>query len=146
VDECARFATTPGHGCENGATCQNLPGTYRCHCAPDFYGIHCGESSNSCGSGSAEELCGHGRCLDQASGGYTCLCSQGWTTAPGSPACIQDVDECLLGPPPCSREPRVSCVNVPGTFYCGACPAGYTGDGETVAPPPSTLRLPLCRC
>ncbi len=28
VDECAHFANTD-IGCQNGATCQNLPGTYR---------------------------------------------------------------------------------------------------------------------
>ena len=29
-----RFSAIPGQGCQNGATCQNLPGTYQCHCTP----------------------------------------------------------------------------------------------------------------
>ena len=29
-----RFSSIPGQGCQNGATCQNMPGTYQCHCTP----------------------------------------------------------------------------------------------------------------
>ena len=31
---CSRFSSIPGQGCQNGATCQNMPGTYQCHCTP----------------------------------------------------------------------------------------------------------------
>ena len=27
------------------------------------------------------------------------------------------------------RDPVVSCINTPGTFYCGSCPPGYSGNG-----------------
>ena len=60
---------------QNGATCENVPGAYRCHCAPNYYGIHCTENSNDCSAGSNEELCGHGTCVNQGNG-YKCLCEQ----------------------------------------------------------------------
>ena len=60
---------------QNGATCENVPGSYRCHCAPDHYGIHCTENSNDCSAGTNEELCGHGTCVNQGNG-YKCMCEQ----------------------------------------------------------------------
>ena len=56
---------------------------------------------------------------------------QGWTKGPGSPACSVDVDECSGNNPPCSRNPPVQCINTPGGFTCGSCPAGYQGNGFT---------------
>ena len=56
----ARFNNVPDLGCQNGATCVNLPGGYTCSCAQGFYGVHCRERSNTCASGSNAELCGHG--------------------------------------------------------------------------------------
>lgn len=26
-------------------------------------------------------------------------------------------------------DPPVPCINVPGSFYCGNCPQGYSGNG-----------------
>jgi hypothetical protein len=40
-----------------------------------------------------------------------------------------DIDECLNNNGGCSLNPRVDCVNVPGSRRCGACPQGYQGDG-----------------
>lgn len=31
--------------------------------------------------------------------------------------------------PHCSVDPKVMCVNKPGLFACGSCPAGYSGNG-----------------
>ena len=41
-----------------------------------------------------------------------------------------DVDECAYPIPLCSVNPRVQCINLPGSFRCGSCPAGYTGNGH----------------
>lgn len=38
-----------------------------------------------------------------------------------------DIDEC--GARPCSS--LVNCTNTPGSYSCGECPSGYTGDGRT---------------
>lgn len=55
---------------------------------------------------------------------YSCICETGWTSPPGSAACTADIDECSLPNPPCSQNPPVQCINTPGSFTCGPCPAG----------------------
>lgn len=40
--------------------------------------------------------------------------------------CREDVDECLSQP----CFPAVSCTNTLGSFNCGSCPPGFTGDGK----------------
>ncbi|XP_068906568.1 cubilin-like isoform X2 [Tenebrio molitor] len=129
VNECARFAGTD-LGCQNGATCLNKPGSYECLCPHGWFGIHCTRRSTDCNSGPTRELCGHGTCITQYNEvGYKCICDQGWTTDGKTPACNTDVDECTMNKPPCSVNPLVQCINLPGSFHCGNCPAGYTGNG-----------------
>lgn len=60
---------------------------------------------------------------------YKCLCDAGWTNgiASGqgsSHACTIDINECDDKKPHCSMDPVVLCVNLPGTYMCGFCPAG----------------------
>ncbi|KAF5295928.1 hypothetical protein FQR65_LT10359 [Abscondita terminalis] len=129
TNECARFAGTD-LGCQNGATCVNKIGSYECLCSHGWFGIHCTRQSTSCTTGSVSELCGHGTCIPQNNGiGYKCLCDQGWTTDGTNLACMVDVDECISNVPSCSKNPLVACVNTPGSFKCGNCPAGYIGNG-----------------
>lgn len=133
VNECALYSGT-AFGCQNGATCTNLPGSYRCDCTTNWFGIHCTEQHDDCSAASHQELCGHGTCVDEkrvlpGQPKYRCICEPGWTKAENSPACTQDVDECSGPQPKCSVSPRVLCFNLPGTFHCGPCPAGYTGNG-----------------
>lgn len=92
-----------------------------------YQGIHCQRQNIDCASGGSE-LCGHGTCL-QTGATYKCLCDPGWTTNGVSSQCTTDINECLSEKPHCSKDPLVDCINLPGTYRCGSCPAGYTGNG-----------------
>ncbi|PVD35988.1 hypothetical protein C0Q70_02958 [Pomacea canaliculata] len=138
VNECGEYAGTDRGSSQHGATCVNLPGSFRCDCAPNWYGILCSSSVDDCASASHQALCGHGTCINEANTHvgqprYRCICDNGWTHNPNSsdPACNTDVNECLASQSPCSTDPQVQCINVPGTFYCGPCPAGFNGNGFT---------------
>ncbi|XP_077993791.1 cubilin-like [Glandiceps talaboti] len=136
VDECVEYRGTD-LGCQNGATCDNTDGGYSCTCKPNWFGVHCRSSHDDCTGGSHSELCDHGMCIDEQRSdpdepNYICLCDEGWEVDPdsSSPACTQDVDECTNSQTyPCSHDPLVSCINYPGGFVCGSCPAGFTGNG-----------------
>ncbi|CAB0011065.1 unnamed protein product, partial [Nesidiocoris tenuis] len=78
VDECQRFKNS-GLGCQNGAICQNTPGSFSCICADGWYGIHCTKKTHTCQSAGSADLCGHGVCVDQTVGtvaNYKCECDQ----------------------------------------------------------------------
>lgn len=149
VDECAKFRGTD-LGCQNGAKCNNFPGGYSCECPPNYHGVHCTEKHDDCALSSSSTLCGHGKCVNLArmvpnQARYECICDQGWTTDPStsSPACVLDINECIvsngsgsgnLSVPssayPCSQNPFVECINLPGSFECAPCPPGFTGNGR----------------
>lgn len=126
VDECAELAGT-GLGCQNGGTCQNTPGGFNCLCIDGYEGVHCSGTTANCGIEGAE-LCGHGSCI-QSGHSYICKCYPGWTTNGVTKACNTDIDECAREFPHCSTNPLVKCINTAGSFKCGDCPAGFTGNG-----------------
>ncbi|KFM76020.1 Cubilin, partial [Stegodyphus mimosarum] len=137
VNECAIYAGT-SFGCQNGATCINTHGGYSCQCASNWNGIHCTQKFDDCSTASHQELCGHGTCIDEkrvqpGQPKYRCICDPGWQSSSSSPACTEDIDECSGSQRRCSQNPLVICINLPGTFHCGPCPAGYTGDGYSCA-------------
>ncbi|XP_034481448.1 cubilin homolog [Drosophila innubila] len=134
VNECFDLASTDLAVCMNDAQCINTPGSYRCVCRKGYSGTHCRLHQNACLANQSAELCGsHGTCLTSSNdAGFVCICDQGWTWADtnvsmASPSpCTRDVDECAPDINPCHNE----CINLPGSFRCGACPPGYTGDGK----------------
>ncbi|XP_045763527.1 cubilin homolog [Maniola jurtina] len=146
VNECRNYAGTD-LGCQNGATCINRPGSYECICKPGWYGLDCTRTAMNC-SGGDFEMCGHGICIPINGGaGVKCICNQGWTTDGTSVACLTDVNECLSGQGSrCSVNPRVECINVPGSFRCGECPHGYEGDGFACYDIDECLTIPNGGC
>ncbi|KAH8296515.1 hypothetical protein KR054_007352 [Drosophila jambulina] len=134
VNECFTLAGTDLAGCLNNGQCINTPGGYRCVCRNGFSGAHCRLRQNSCFGSGSKELCGeHGTCIQTGSAaGYVCVCDQGWTwadanmTSPSASPCTRDVDECAPSVNPCHDL----CINLPGSYRCGPCPTGYTGDGR----------------
>ena len=97
-----------------------------CQCNTGFTGIHCTQRTVDCLKSPPGELCGHGICVPAKTDfGYQCICEQGWTTNGVTPACTTDVDECELNKNRCHS----TCINLPGSFHCGPCHQGYTGNG-----------------
>uniref|UniRef100_A0A665V841 Cubilin n=1 Tax=Echeneis naucrates TaxID=173247 RepID=A0A665V841_ECHNA len=132
VNECQLYSGT-FQQCQNGGSCVNTPGSFTCNCPPEWSGVLCTVRYDDCRNG-GQDLCVHGTCIDadRVTPGqpkYKCICESGWEAPAGNPACIADVDECNLPNKPCSTNPMVPCHNTQGSFYCGACPAGWQGNG-----------------
>uniref|UniRef100_A0A3P9I899 von Willebrand factor D and EGF domains n=1 Tax=Oryzias latipes TaxID=8090 RepID=A0A3P9I899_ORYLA len=107
--------------CLNGARCvpdASIPAGFRCACQEGFTGRRCEADADDC----KPNPCRLGRCVDGPNT-FSCFCPPGMTGR----TCREDVDECASRP----CFPDVVCRNSPGSFSCGACPRGYSGDGKT---------------
>lgn len=123
VDECA----VNDGGCAALTSCINEPGTWHCGPCPDGYDgdaqIGCTDI-DECAAGT--DPCGdHGQCMNEP-GAYGCNCDGGYEEVDGV---CEDIDECATDNGSC--DPLTSCTNTTGARTCGACPGGYTGDGES---------------
>lgn len=132
VNECQTNTGTL-NSCQNGATCVNTAGSFSCSCTPEWSGTFCTVRYDDCRN-AGQDLCVHGTCIDadRITAGqprYQCICDSGWEAPADNPACVADVDECNLPNKPCSTNPPVTCFNTQGSFYCGACPTGWQGNG-----------------
>jgi hypothetical protein len=56
-----------------------------------------------------------------------CGCPNGFGVGWGTLGC-PDINECSMSNGGC--DPLTSCTNSAGAFACGACPGGYSGDGD----------------
>ncbi|XP_034030211.1 von Willebrand factor D and EGF domain-containing protein [Thalassophryne amazonica] len=110
--------------CLNGASCVTnikLPagtGEYLCVCLNGFKGERCEVDIDDC----KPNPCRLGRCIDGPNS-FSCICPPGMTGR----TCRDDLDECISQP----CFPGSSCHNTLGSFLCGSCPQGYSGDGKT---------------
>ncbi|KAL9957589.1 hypothetical protein ACROYT_G034508 [Oculina patagonica] len=106
--------------CFSGVECTNYPGSYSCGPCPVGFtgnGSRCEKITDPC-----ETLnCLNGKCIQQGDQ-YSCQCLQGFS----GKQCETDINECLESP----CFPGVECTNYPGSYSCGPCPVGFTGDGS----------------
>ena len=66
VDECSLLRPR----CENGATCLNVLGGYKCVCAPGYTGTNCENDFNEC----LDSPCLNGGTCVNTFGSFTCMC------------------------------------------------------------------------
>lgn len=102
--------------CLNG-TCTSTNHSFQCICDNGFSGELCEVALDPC----AANRCRNGKCSSQGFR-YSCKCYKGFSGR----HCERDIDECL--DLPCFDG--VQCLNFMGTFRCGSCPEGFTGNGS----------------
>ncbi|XP_064597910.1 von Willebrand factor D and EGF domain-containing protein-like [Liolophura sinensis] len=107
--------------CKNDGKCiqseEDPLNKHLCQCIAGYTGEKCEVDIDECASNPCEQ----GSCEDKV-GGYDCVCDEGYE----GPSCSVSMDACKDHP--CYHG--VECVSEGGTFVCGQCPDGMTGDGR----------------
>ena len=112
--------------CSDRGNC--LVQTSVCNCDPGFYptgltGDIAPCSLFACPKRNQIECAGHGDCNSKTG---DCACTPSWD----GPDCDTDVDECQDVLNSCTMSSRV-CHNLPGSYECLACIAGYAEDANS---------------
>ncbi len=106
--------------CDNGGVCSDVDGSRVCDCTDTgATGASCEVDIDECES----DPCEHGTC-ENGVGQYTCDCTG---TGYQGTNCELEIDDCQDD----SCDPLTTCQDLADGFSCSACPAGYTGTGET---------------
>lgn len=113
------------HECQNGATCVQLTGAYRCECAPGFKGQFCEDMVSPCNP----NPCENGEC-SEVGDSFSCECDSGFTGT----LCDEVEGSCSAG----SCQNGGTCVDLGGSFRCD-CVGGYTGTQCEIAPGPCDM-------
>uniref|UniRef100_A0A8C6XSH5 Neurogenic locus notch homolog protein 1 n=1 Tax=Naja naja TaxID=35670 RepID=A0A8C6XSH5_NAJNA len=100
--------------CQNGATCQNTNGSYRCVCKPGFTGDSCETDIDDC----QPNPCHNGGSCSDSVNGFSCNCLAGFQGL----ECQEDVDECASDP--CKNG--ANCTDCVNSYTC-TCPSGFSG-------------------
>ncbi|XP_048729126.1 neurogenic locus notch homolog protein 3-like [Ostrea edulis] len=101
--------------CQNGGSCVEKYGGYKCLCATGFTGVNCEIDINEC----LTSPCFNGTCLNNP-GSFTCDCYPGFKAK----LCDQDINECNYPTMPCKNG--ATCNNNIGSFTC-TCAPGWSG-------------------
>uniref|UniRef100_A0A8C3XW53 Adhesion G protein-coupled receptor E1 n=1 Tax=Chelydra serpentina TaxID=8475 RepID=A0A8C3XW53_CHESE len=150
-DKCAVSSACPAF-----ATCENIPGSYRCTCKRGFASSS-GEQHFTDGTVKCKDIdecsrdpspCGPSSICTNTLGSYACRCPPGHLPSPpgpwvpGTTRCT-DIDECLQLT---SCPANATCTNTPGGHYCTCNPgfASSSGDIPTVQPGYPSLDIDEC--
>ena len=113
------------HPCGDGATCQEVVGSFRCLCPVNATGSQCEIVLDNCG----DNFChNNGTCVTDEGNSTQCRCLDGWE----GPDCIDNIDDCQTVACPAN----MTCVDLVGGYEC-VC-MGENCDGPHFACTPDT--------
>ncbi|KAL9987869.1 hypothetical protein ACROYT_G002244 [Oculina patagonica] len=111
---CQMYERCANNPCQNGASCAELQGSYRCDCTSGFSGKNCEIDTNECMNSPCKN---GGKCVN-SQGSYRCDCTSGFS----GKHCETDINECTNSP--CKNGGK--CVNHQGSYRCD-CTSGFSG-------------------
>ncbi|CAH1775918.1 unnamed protein product [Owenia fusiformis] len=138
IDECELNK----HDCHVNATCENVPGRFKCNCNPGYQGL--GRTDNMYSNGREcfdDDECGLGACDRRVSicintdGSYECECKDGFRMNEAG-KCV-DIDECAEETYDCPDNSR--CANTFGNYRCLCKPGFRSMNGEC-------YEIGICSC